>query len=213
MVFGKIEYLNLLPFDFFVKSSNYTYLKRAVKKSHPAQITELFLKRKVDAAFISSVKSRGKKSLNAGIVADGEVLSVFTCDGEDKEDAESKSSNILKKILGLRGEVVIGNKALQMYIKKDRECTDMAKEWKNRTGLPFVFALFCINSNDRFYKKVIDRFLKTKIKIPYYIKKKQSMKLDLPLEIIDLYLNKITYKVGIKEQKSVKLFLKKAKMV
>jgi len=213
MVFGKIEYLNLLPFDFFIKKSNYTILKRAVKKSHPAVITELFLKRKVDAAFISSVKSKNKKCLSAGIVADGEVLSVFTCEGEDKEDAESKSSNMLKKILGLKGEVVIGNKALQMYVKKNRDCKDMAKEWKDRTGLPFVFALFCINSNDRFYKRVIKRFLKTKVKIPYYIKKKQSVKLDLPLEVIDLYLKKITYKVGRKEQKSVKLFLKKAKMI
>ncbi len=213
MVFGKIEYLNLLPFDFFIKKSNYTYLKRAVKKSHPAHITELFLKRKVSAAFISSVKSRNKKCLKAGIVADGEVLSVFTCKGENKEDTESKSSNILKKILGLKGEVVIGNKALQMYAKKDRECIDMAKEWKNHTGLPFVFALFCVNSNDKFYNKVIDRFLKIKIKIPYYIKKKQSIKLDLPLEIIDLYFSKITYKVGGKERKSVKLFLKKAKML
>ncbi|NPA73508.1 MAG: hypothetical protein GXO12_02240 [Epsilonproteobacteria bacterium] len=213
MVFGKIEYLNLLPFEFFIKKSPHTYLKRAVKKSHPAVITELFLKRKVSAAFISSIKSRGKKCLNAGIVADGEVLSVFVCEGKDKEDTESKSSNILKKILNLKGEVVIGNKALQMYAKGNKRCIDLAKEWKKQEGLPFVFALFCINSKDEFYKKMIKRFLKSNIKIPYYIKKKEAKKLGLPLGVVELYLEKISYKIGEKERKSVKIFLKKAKMV
>ncbi len=213
MVFGKIEYLNLLPFEFFIKKSNHTYLKRAVKKSHPSIITDLFLKRKVSAAFISSIKSGGRKCLDAGIVADGEVLSVFVCKGEDKRDIESKSSNILKEILGLSGEVVIGNKALQMYVKGDRECIDLAKEWKDRTSLPFVFALFCVNSKRVFYKKVVKSFLSHKIKIPYYIKKRESQRLDLPLCMVDKYLKKIGYKIGKKEKKSVKIFLKKAKMV
>ena len=86
--FGKIDYLNLLPFDFFVKSSNYTYIKKAIKRSHPAHITELFLKKKVNAAFISSIKSKGQKCLDAGIVANGEVLSVFVCGDKDENDSE-----------------------------------------------------------------------------------------------------------------------------
>ena len=211
MVFGKIDYLNLLPFDFFIKKSSFAYLKKAVKRSDPATITNLFLKRKVSAAFISSVKSRGKICLDAGIVADNEVMSVFVCEGEDKDDRESKSSNMLKKVLGLKGEVVIGNKALQEYVKGNKKCKDLANEWKKMTGLPFVFALFCIQSNQQYYKKIIRKFLKQKIKIPYYIKKQQSLKLDIPIEIIDLYLNKITYKIGNKEKKSVKIFLKKSK--
>ncbi len=213
MVFGKIEYLNLLPFDFFIKHSRYTYLKKAVKKSHPAVITDMFLKRKVSAAFISSIKSKKQKCLDAGIVANKEVLSVFVCKGENKQDTESKSSNMLKNILGLEGEVVIGDKALQMYAKENRECIDMAKEWNKRTSLPFVFAVFCINSKDKYYQKVIKKFSKTKIKLPYYIKKKQSLKLGISIHLIDLYLKKIGYKIGNKEKKSVKLFLKKAKEV
>ena len=138
-------------------------------------------------------------------------MSVFVCKGEDKNDSESKSSNILKKILGLKGEVVIGNKALQMYIKNNRECIDMAKEWKDRTSLPFVFALFCINSKEEFYKRVIKRFLKSSNKIPYYIKIKESKKLNLPLSAVDLYLSKISYEIGKKEKRSLKLFLKRAK--
>ena len=209
--FGKIDYLNLLPFDFYIKRSKYNYLKRSLKRSHPAKITELFLQRKVDAAFISSISSRGKKCLDAGIVANKEVLSVFVCKGKDIEDSESKSSNALKKILGLKGEVVIGNKALQLYHNRQKECKDLALAWRKETGLPFVFAIFCINSNEKFYKKVVKGFLKHKIKIPYYIKKQEAIKLNLPIELIELYLNKIGYNIGRKEKKAIKLFLKKEK--
>ncbi len=209
--FGKIDYLNLLPFDFYIKKSKYNYLKRSLKRSHPAKITELFLRRKVDAAFISSISSRGKKCLDAGIVADGEVLSVFVCKGEDIEDSESKSSNTLKKIVGLKGEVVIGNKALQLYHNRQKECKDLALSWREQTGLPFVFALFCINSNGKFYKKVVKGFLKQKIKIPQYIKKQEAVKLKLPIELVEIYLKKIGYKIENREKKAVKLFLKKEK--
>ena len=161
--FGKIDYLNLLPFDFFIKKSNHTYIKKAVKKSHPAHITEMFLKKRVNAAFISSIKSKSQKCLDAGIVADGEVMSVFICEGEDKDDDESKSSNALKNILNLKGKVVIGDKALQMYYKGKEDCIDLAREWKNQTGLPFVFATFCVNSNIKYYDKIIKQFLKYKV--------------------------------------------------
>ena len=209
--FGKIDYLNLLPFDFFIKKSNHTYIKKAIKRSYPAHITELFLKKKVNAAFISSIKSKGQKCLDAGIVADGEVLSVFVCDGEDKDDGESKSSNALKDILNLKGKVVIGDKALQMYHKNRENCTDLAKEWKEQTGLPFVFATFCVNSNVKYYDKIIKQFLKYKTKIPYYIKKREANKLKIPLSLVELYLNKITYNIGKNEKKAIKLFLTKSK--
>ena len=208
--FGKIDYLNLLPFDFFIKSSRYTYIKRVVIKSYPADITELFLKKKVNAAFISSIKNRGKKCLNAGIVANGEVMSVFVCEGENEDDDESKSSNILKKILGLKGKVIIGDKALHIYYQDKSRCKDLAYEWKKQTGLPFVFATFCINSNIKYYKKIIKHFLRQKIKIPYYIKKRESLKLDIPLELVELYLSKISYHIGNQEKKSLKIFLNKS---
>ncbi len=207
--FGKIDYLNLLPFDYFIKSSQYTYIKRAVVKSHPSDITDLFLKKRVDAAFISSIKSKGKRCLDAGIVADGEVMSVFACSGDDEDDTESKSSNRLKKILGLKGKVLIGDKALQAYYAKKPDCIDLAKEWKKQTGLPFVFATFCINSNEKYYKKIIQRFLKQNIKIPYYIKKRESLKLKLPLKLVELYLSKITYKINSREKRAINIFLSK----
>ncbi len=210
--FGKIDYLNLLPFDFYIKKSNHTYIKRAVKKSHPAHITDLFLKKKVNAAFISSIKSKGQKSLDAGIVADGEVMSVFVCNDKDEYDNESKSSNALKKILNLRGRVIIGDKALQMYHKGRANCVDLAKEWKNQTGLPFVFATFCVNSDLKYYDKIIKQFLKYKVKLPYYIKKREALRLNIPMSLIELYLNKITYRIGKDEKKASKLFFNKSKI-
>ena len=143
-------------------------------------------------------------------MADGEVLSVFVCEGEDKDDSESKSSNALKTILHLQGKVVIGNKALQMYHKNRENCTDLAKEWKKQTGLPFVFATFCVNSNIKYYDKIIKRFLKHKVKIPYYIKNREAHKLDLPLSLVELYLKKITYGIGKNEKRAIKLFLAKS---
>jgi len=210
-VFGEIDYLNLLPFTFFIKKSSYTYIKRATKRSHPAHITELFLKKKVSAAFISSIKSRGQNCLKAGIVANGEVLSVFVCEGENEDDKESKSSNALKKILGLKGRVVIGNKALQMYHEDKKNCIDLAKEWKRQTGLPFVFATFCVNSNVGYYDKIVKKFLKHRVKIPYYIKKREALKLKIPLNLVELYLKKITYNIAKDEKKAIKLFLNRSK--
>jgi len=210
--FGKIDYLNLLPFDFFVKKSTFSYIKKATKRSNPADITDLFLKKRVNAAFISSIKSQRQKCLNAGIVANGEVMSVLVCEGENEKDSESKSSNILKEILSLQGKVIIGDKALQIYHQDSLKCKDLANEWKKRTGLPFVFATFCINSNAKYYKKIVKKFLKQKVKIPHYIKKRESIKLNIPLKLVELYLNNITYHIGNSEKKALNLFLRKSKI-
>jgi len=210
--FGKIDYLNLLPFDFFIKKSTYSYIKRATKRSYPAHITDLFLRKQVNAAFISSIKSKRQKCLNAGIIADGEVMSVFVCEGENEKDSESKSSNILKEILNLKGKVIIGDKALQMYHQDKTKCKDLAREWKKKTGLPFVFATFCVNSNIKYYDKIVRHFLKQKVKIPYYIKKRESTKLNIPLRLLELYLDTITYHIGNNEKKALNLFLKKSKL-
>ena len=59
------------------------------KKSYPSFINKQFKKRKIDAAFISSIASRGEKGLNVGIVAKNDVLSVLCILGEPKEDFES----------------------------------------------------------------------------------------------------------------------------
>ena len=60
MVFGKIEYLNLLPFHVFMKRYASSQAKAIMehKKGVPAKINEAFINRRVDAAFISSIAAK-----------------------------------------------------------------------------------------------------------------------------------------------------------
>ncbi len=196
---GHIDYLNLLPFYQFLKKKNIK-----IKKGVPSYINSLFEKRKINAAFISSIKSKNKKCFDVGIVAKKEVRSVLLCPG-DGIDTDSATSNILAKQLNLKGKVVIGDKAF-----KEKNCIDLANEWYKRYKLPFVFARFCVNKNYKKYEKLVNEFLKTKQKIPYLTLKKYANNLGISYKEAKEYLDKIIYyKMGWREKKALKLFLRK----
>jgi len=203
-LFGQIDYLNLLPFHIFMKK-NYSYY--TTKKSYPAKINKMFEKKIVDAAFISSIKSKNKLCLDAGIIANKKVLSVLICSGQNKEDNESNTSNILAKVLNKKGEIIIGDKALKKFYETNN-CQDLATLWYRKYKLPFVFARFCINKNVIQYKKMITQFLAQKIYIPNYILNKYSKKTNISKKEIKNYLKLISYKISYKEKKSLKKFLK-----
>jgi len=205
---GHIDYINLLPFYLFLKKNynNYT-----TKKSYPSKINKMFEKKIVDAGFISSIKSKNRKCFDAGIIAKKRVLSVLICEGKNKEDFESNTSNILAKILNLSGEIIIGDKALKRY--KEKKCKDLSTLWYQKTELPFVFARFCVNKNEKFFKKMITQFLNEKIFIPNYILKKYEKKTGIPKKEIKNYLNFIFYQIGYKEKKSLHLFFKLSKKI
>ena len=157
-MFGHIDYLNLLPFHIFMKKYYYNY---TTKKSYPSKINKMFEKKTIEAAFISSIKSKNKNCLDAGIIANKKVLSVLVCKGENKEDYHSNTSNVLAKILKQNGEILIGDKALRRYYQ-DKTCKDLASLWYEKYHLPFVFARFCINKNKKEYQKMIKIFLNQK---------------------------------------------------
>ena len=203
---GQIDYINLLPFHIFLKKHQYY----TTKKSYPAKINKMFDKKIIEAAFISSIKSKQKNCLNAGIIANKKVLSVLICNGEQKDDIESNTSNILAKILNQKGEVLIGDKALKKYYQPNN-CKDLASLWYQKYKLPFVFATFCVNKNKKRYQKLINKFLKEKIYIPNYILNKYSKKTGISKKHIKEYLELIQYNIGPKEKKSLKKFLKLAK--
>jgi chorismate dehydratase len=200
MLIGHIDYLNLLPFYQFLKKKNIK-----LKKGVPSEINILFERKKVEAAFISSIKAKNKKCFNAGIVAKKRVKTVLVCKGKGN-DAESATSNVLAKVLNQNGRVVIGDKAF-----KERNCVDLAELWHKKYRLPFVFALFCANKNIKKYEKLINEFLRRKEKIPYYILKKQAKKLGISYKEAKEYLDKIIYyKIGWREKKALKIFWRKA---
>ncbi|MRJ02386.1 MAG: hypothetical protein GXO19_05395 [Epsilonproteobacteria bacterium] len=212
MIIGKIDYINLLPFYIFLRRNLPSNSARAALNYHkdvPAQINRAFRQGKIEAAVISSIMSRGYKCSNFGIVAYREVLSVLICPGENREDRESNTSNILARILQMEGEVVIGDKALTR--RKKGGCKDLAALWFQRYRLPFVFARFCYRKHPKRYKELSDRFLRTPTKIPFYILKRYGRRTGLTPAEIRSYLQLIGYRVGRKEELSLKKFLKLAR--
>ena len=215
MIFAKIDFINLLPFYTYLKKNlRSTQAKQIInhKKSYPSKINKQFKKRQIDAAIISSIASKRCRCLDMGIVAQNEVLSVLALKGKYEKDYQSDTSNALAKILGIEGKVLIGDKALHYYHNaKDEDIIDMAQLWKDKYGLPFVFARMCFNKEEKFLKKMAKGFLATNVKIPQYILNHYSQRSGISNKQIVHYLTKISYKISYKERKSLKLFLKLAK--
>jgi len=212
MVFGKIEYLNLLPFHVFMKrftKSSQQSMSMHYKKGVPSKINDKFLARRVDAAFISSISARGYQNVDLGIIAKKEVLSVLVIPNEDDiSDVESATSNVLAKILGVKGEVVIGDKALRYYLQ-NKPHIDLAYEWNSRFNTPFVFALLCYHKDKKTYEKIKKEFLKRDIKIPQYLLKQASIRTNVDKQDILKYLGYISYHLDTKAKLGLKKFYNK----
>lgn len=209
MVFGKIEYLNLLPFHIFMKrftKGSQQSKSMQYKKGVPSDVNAKFSSRRVDAAFISSIGAKKYSHVNLGIIAKKEVLSVLVIPNEkNTSDIESATSNVLANVLGVKGEVLIGDKALKYYLE-GKPHVDLAKEWKNRYNLPFVFALLCHHNQNKLYKKIESNFLKQKVKIPQYLLKQASLRTGVaPRDILN-YLNYISYDLDKKASLGLKKF-------
>jgi chorismate dehydratase len=216
MIFGKIEYLNLLPFHLFMKRFTRNSQAKAImnyKKSVPAKINKAFLNRRVDAAFISSIAAKKQRHINLGIIAKKEVRSVLCIPSKrDKNDVESASSNVLAKVLHQRGEVLIGDKALRYALQKS-DYVDLAKLWHQKYKLPFVFALLCYHKDKKVYKKIEREFLKKRQKIPAYLLKNAAKRTNIaPKDILE-YLELISYKLDNKAKLGLKKFYSEAKRV
>lgn len=210
MRLGKIDYLNLLPFDVFLKSLPLSSQFKAMatyKKSYPAKLNKDFLFLRFEAGFFSSILAYGdaKIALDCGIVAYGEVWSVLVLPREDKQDYQSASSNALAQVLGIKGEVLIGDRALA-YQFNGGEAIDLGQAWWDKKRLPFVFGLFCASKNRSQAQKIASSFSKKKIKIPYYLLKQASQRSGIKSQNILLYLQKISYRIGRKEKRGLKAF-------
>jgi len=213
MLFGSISYLNLLPFQIFLKryiSHNATKMSFRYKRAVPSTINKALKRREVNAAFISSVESKKSNCTNLGIIAHKKVYSVLLLEGANESDPASATSNQLAKVLNLQGKVLIGDAALKHYLDGG-EGIDLAEAWHDKTGLPFVFARLCYNKHSIEIQKVARIFSHTNVKIPQYILKKEAKKRGISPKQLTWYLEHIHYKMDDKAQKSLKLFLKKSK--
>lgn len=213
MIFGKIDFLNLLPFHVFIKRyARSTQFQQSLHyhKGVPSALNREFAMRRIDAAFISSITAKNCHHFGVGIVAQREVLSVLSLPNADKADADSATSNLLAQLLDVHGEVLIGDKALRYYYSGG-DHIDLGGIWHEQTGLPFVFALLCTHHHTDELRHLSHAFVAKKVKIPYYILMEASRQSNLsPVQIIH-YLKFISYKVGLKEERGYKRFVGKAK--
>lgn len=212
MIIGKIDYINLIPFLVYLKKNLRSSSAKAALNYHkgvPSKINRAFAKGRIEAAVISSIVSKKYRCSDFGIVAHKKVLSVLVCEGEQKIDSDSGTSNVLAKVLGTQGEVLIGDKALKQ--RKQKRCKDLATLWYERTGLPFVFARFCYRRHAKKYEKLADNFLKKRVKIPSFILRRYAARSGLTRKEILEYLDLIHYRIGHQEKKGLKKFLKLAK--
>ncbi len=214
LVFGKIEYLNLLPFHVFMKrftKSSQQSMSMHYKRGVPAKINEKFLSRRVDAAFISSISAKKYRHVNLGIIAKKEVLSVLVVpDVKNEADIESASSNVLAQILDIKGKVLIGDKALKHYLQ-GKPNIDLAAQWNKKYNLPFVFALLCYHKDQEMYKNIEKLFSKQRVKIPQYLLNSASIRTEISKKDILYYLSHISYDLDHKAKKGLSLFYKSVK--
>ncbi|QOR00937.1 MULTISPECIES: MqnA/MqnD/SBP family protein [unclassified Campylobacter] len=215
MVFGKIDFLNLLPLHIYLKKTAFpSYVKKTTeyKKGVPSKLNRHLYFRRIDAAIISSIESRRKKykTLNVGICASKKVESVLVKkNSQSKEDASSATSNALAKVLKQKGEVIIGDKALKLYLQNPNDYIDLCQLWYEKTNLPFVFARFACVRNFSIYKKMMKQFANSKIFIPQYILLDYAKSRGLSQKEIIAYLKLIYYKIETKEKMALKRFLSK----
>lgn len=213
MLFGSISYLNLLPFQVFLKrqlSNNASKMFLHYKRAEPATINKVMKRRAVNAAFVSSITSKKYRCTNLGIVAHKKVYSVLLLKGEDQPDPASATSNRLTKVLNLQGKVLIGDAALKHYLEGG-EGIDLAQVWYAQTGLPFVFARLCYHKHAKTIKKMAKAFTESNVKIPQYILKREAKKRGITAKQLTWYLEHIHYRLDHKADISLKLFLKKSK--
>ena len=209
MIFGKIDYLNLLPFHVFMKryakSSRHLHTIN-YKKGVPSKINEDFKARRIDAAFISSIEAKGYKRSALGIIAKKEVKSVLLIpQHRDIKDSASATSNVLAQILGLHGEIIIGDRALKAYLD-GIDAIDLALEWHNRYNRPFVFAILCYHNHNRVIANIEKLFIQKRVYIPQYLLEQASKKSGIAKEDILDYLKLISYKIDTKSQLGLKKF-------
>ena len=209
MLFGSISYLNLLPFQLFLKRylrSDAAKMAFRYKRAVPSQINASLRRGEVNAAFISSIHSPRFHCTDLGIIADKKVYSVFVLSEEESTDPASATSNHLAKILDLHGRVLIGDAALKYYLDGG-EGIDLAEAWHQQTGLPFVFARLCYNKHGKAIERLAHTFAKSKVKIPQYILKREAKQRGITPKQLTWYLEHIFYEMDWKAKRSLKKFL------
>jgi len=212
--FGRIDYLNLLPFHIFLKRY-YGHSQLQMMLRHganvPSMVNRAFATRRIDAAFISSIRAKGRQRQGLGIVAEGAVQSVLLIPGQSTQsDPASETSNVLAAILGLQGRVLIGDPALRAYLQ-GIEAVDLATQWQQRFGLPFVFAVLCRHGRAEEMRRLERAFGGHNKKIPQYLLHRAAQQRQIAPEAVSAYLTHICYTLDHRALRALGLFWRLSK--
>ena len=189
-----------------------------LKKSYPAKLNQDFLFGRIDAGFISSIAGYDShyahRACPSGIIAKGAVWSVIVKKGSGF-DYQSDTSNALSQILGLQGEVLIGDRAL-VFKRSGGEFEDMGEKWWECTGLPFVFGRLCFRAHGELIGRISRMFNKRyatkRKKIPHYMLAAAARRSGLEPWYILEYLEHIFYAMGSKEKHGLERFYREVRL-
>jgi chorismate dehydratase len=119
---------------------------------------------------------------------------------------QNTSNGYQSKISGTTAGLIIGDRAL-MQREKTRFIFDLGEEWKNFTGLPFVFAAWVSN------KKLDENFIKEFNEANEFgLRNLQNVVKENPFEVFDLhtyYKECISFDLDENKKNGLQLFLKK----
>jgi predicted solute-binding protein len=102
---------------------------------------------------------------------------------------------------------MIGDKALRYRLEHPDEGIDLAQAWKEKTGLPFVFARLCAHPKHiKRIRRLSARFFNSPPKVPYSLLKKEAAAHGLTVSQLKNYLDKIHYRLGWREKRALRLF-------
>lgn len=235
-----VEYLNSIP---FVKSIEQSGLKDqlTIIKANPKECANLFRNGEVDIAL-----------LPIGAIQDDPEIQIITdycigCEGavrtvciysdlpfdqitSIREDSESRTSNLLIKVLNehhwskkqnisivpfdavAEASLLIGDKAL-MAEKKYKYVLDLGLAWKKLTGLPFVFAVWvCRPTVDPIFIKELNGIFKDFLETEDLFSKLQLS--DDSISNLKQYFEKnISYQLDDTKKTAMKLFLEYTKNI
>ena len=161
---GRISYANMAPF-FFALGAEVEEIAGV-----PSELNRLLLAGELDAAPISSIEyARNADRLRLlprlCVASDGEVGSVAVFASRPLESVrtlavtpESATSIVLARILlpgtehhplgeDADATLLIGDAALRRSLAEPRSAHDLGELWRERTGLPMVYALWAANES------------------------------------------------------------------
>ena len=223
--FGAVPYLNARP---LVEGLDPLTLEA------PAALVHAFEAGRVDVALLPVAAGEALEApriADLGIAADGRVDSVLLFLRKLPEevrtvclDPDSRTSNVLAVLLlrsyGLDPEVVddpseadaelvIGDRALMRNRESPDDVLDLGAAWKQRTGLPFVFAAWY--GDESAARELRAAYKRGSGRLAEYAAEGERS-LGIPADLLEQYLrDRIRFKLGRAEHKGLQLFLDAAR--